>query len=68
MDLLKRLGADWGIDYHKENVEDLPEKFDVVYDAVGKKKRQINKITLHLILFYQINIIKAPVQGKTRRQ
>lgn len=24
------------IDYTKENFEDLPEKFDVVYDAIGK--------------------------------
>ena len=24
------------IDYTKENFEELPEKFDVVYDAVGK--------------------------------
>jgi 2-methylene-furan-3-one reductase len=33
---LKSLGADLAIDYTKENFEDLPEKFDVVYDAVGK--------------------------------
>jgi len=30
------LGADLAIDYTKENFEDLPEKFDVVYDAIGK--------------------------------
>lgn len=36
MDLLKSLGADLAIDYTKENFEDLPEKFDVVYDAIGK--------------------------------
>lgn len=35
-DLLKSLGADQTIDYNTENVEDLPEKFDVVYDAVGE--------------------------------
>jgi hypothetical protein len=29
------LGAYLAIDYTKENFEDLPEKFDVVYDAVG---------------------------------
>lgn len=34
--LLKSLGADWAIDYTKENFEDLPEKFDVVYDTVGR--------------------------------
>jgi len=37
LELLKSLGADLAIDYTKENFEDLPEKFDVVYDAIGKK-------------------------------
>ncbi|XVF60307.1 hypothetical protein PTKIN_Ptkin08bG0034700 [Pterospermum kingtungense] len=36
LDLLKSLGADLPIDYTKQNFEDLPEKFDVVYDSVGK--------------------------------
>ena len=36
LDLLRSLGADLAIDYTKENFEDLPEKFDVVYDTVGK--------------------------------
>ncbi|PON56177.1 Alcohol dehydrogenase superfamily, zinc-type [Trema orientale] len=35
LDLLRSLGADLAIDYTKENFEDLLEKFDVVYDAVG---------------------------------
>jgi 2-methylene-furan-3-one reductase len=33
---LKKLGTDLTIDYIKENYEELSEKFDVVYDAVGK--------------------------------
>ena len=36
LDLLKSLGVDLAIDYTKENFEELAEKFDVVYDAVGK--------------------------------
>lgn len=36
LEMLKSLGADLAIDYTKENFEDLPEKFDVVYDAIGK--------------------------------
>lgn len=44
LDLLKRLGADWGIDYHKENIEDLPEKFDVVYDAVGQSEKAVKAV------------------------
>lgn len=35
LDFLKSLGADMAIDYTKENFEDLPDKYDVVYDAVG---------------------------------
>lgn len=35
LDFIKSLGADLAIDYTKENFEDLPEKFDVVYDTVG---------------------------------
>ena len=36
LDFLKSLGADLAIDYTKENIEDLAENFDVVYDAIGK--------------------------------
>ncbi|KAL8106322.1 hypothetical protein AgCh_029924 [Apium graveolens] len=36
LELLKSLGADLAIDYTKENYEELDEKFDVVYDAIGK--------------------------------
>ncbi|KAJ4824508.1 hypothetical protein Tsubulata_031589, partial [Turnera subulata] len=36
LELLKSLGADLAIDYTKQNVEDLPEKFDVVFDTVGQ--------------------------------
>ncbi|KAE9605045.1 hypothetical protein Lal_00036898 [Lupinus albus] len=35
LELLRNLGADLAIDYTVENFEDLPEKFDVVYDTVG---------------------------------
>jgi len=36
IEFLRKLGVDLPIDYTKENFEDLPEKFDVVYDGVGK--------------------------------
>ncbi|XP_073134572.1 2-methylene-furan-3-one reductase-like isoform X2 [Henckelia pumila] len=39
LELLKSLGADLAIDYTKENFEDRPEKYDVVYDAVGQGDR-----------------------------
>ncbi|KAK3413227.1 hypothetical protein EUGRSUZ_I01801 [Eucalyptus grandis] len=44
LELLKSLGADLAIDYTKENFEDLPEKFDVVYDAVGQSERAVRAV------------------------
>ncbi|XP_062151363.1 2-methylene-furan-3-one reductase-like [Alnus glutinosa] len=44
LELLKSLGADLAIDYTKENFEDLPEKFDVVYDAVGQSERAVKAV------------------------
>ncbi|KAL5543098.1 hypothetical protein UlMin_010808 [Ulmus minor] len=39
LEFLRSLGADLAIDYTKENYEDLSEKFDVVYDAVGQAEQ-----------------------------
>ncbi len=36
VDLLKSLGVDKVIDYKKEKYEELPDKYDVVFDTVGK--------------------------------
>lgn len=44
LDFLKSLGADLAIDYTKENIEDLPEKFDVVYDAVGQCDKALKAV------------------------
>ncbi|XP_041005898.1 2-methylene-furan-3-one reductase-like isoform X1 [Juglans microcarpa x Juglans regia] len=44
LELLKSLGADWAIDYTKESFEDLPEKFDVVYDTVGQVERAVKAV------------------------
>jgi len=44
LELVKSLGADLAIDYTKENFEDLPEKFDVVYDAVGQSDRAVKAV------------------------
>ena len=43
LELLKSLGADVAIDYTKINFEDLPDKYDVVYDCVGKNVIKIVK-------------------------
>ncbi|XVE85070.1 hypothetical protein DITRI_Ditri17bG0062800 [Diplodiscus trichospermus] len=44
LELLKSLGADLAIDYTKDNFEDLPEKFDVVYDAIGQCDRAVKAV------------------------
>ncbi|KAK6133620.1 hypothetical protein DH2020_032650 [Rehmannia glutinosa] len=44
LDFVKSLGADLAIDYTKENFEDLPEKFDLVYDAVGQCDRAVKVV------------------------
>lgn len=36
LELLRSLGVDLAIDYTKENFEELPDKYDVIYDAIGK--------------------------------
>jgi NADPH:quinone reductase-like Zn-dependent oxidoreductase len=36
VDLIKSLGADRVIDYQTEDFTQIPEKFDIVFDAVGK--------------------------------
>ncbi|KNA23573.1 hypothetical protein SOVF_023780 [Spinacia oleracea] len=44
IEFLKSLGVDLAIDYTKEKFEDLPEKFDVVYDAVGEGERNVKAV------------------------
>ncbi|CAI0434723.1 unnamed protein product [Linum tenue] len=44
LEFLKSLGVDLAIDYTKENFEDLPEKFDVVYDAIGQCDKAVKAI------------------------
>ncbi|KAF8390408.1 hypothetical protein HHK36_024934 [Tetracentron sinense] len=44
LELLKSLGVDLAIDYTKENFEDLPEKFDAVFDAVGQCDRAVKAV------------------------
>ncbi|KAJ7970855.1 2-methylene-furan-3-one reductase-like [Quillaja saponaria] len=44
LDLLKSLGADLPIDYTKVKYEELPEKFDVVYDTVAEADRALKAV------------------------
>ncbi|MED6134951.1 hypothetical protein PIB30_041763 [Stylosanthes scabra] len=44
LELLRKLGVDLPIDYTKENFEELPEKFDFVYDTVGETEKALKAI------------------------
>ncbi|GJW75505.1 2-methylene-furan-3-one reductase-like protein [Tanacetum coccineum] len=44
LEVLKSLGADVAIDYTKENFEDQPDKYDVVYDCVGQPEKAVKAI------------------------
>lgn len=44
LEFLKSLGTDIAIDYTKQNFEDLPEKYDVIYDAVGQCDKAVKAI------------------------
>lgn len=55
LELLRNLGADWPIDYTKENFEELVEKFDVVYDTVGQYLILIINFWLYMKLVALLN-------------
>ncbi|GJS36994.1 2-methylene-furan-3-one reductase [Tanacetum coccineum] len=44
LELLKSLGADVAIDYTKEKFEELPDKYDVVYDAIGQGEKEVKVV------------------------
>ncbi|KAH7436752.1 hypothetical protein KP509_05G034600 [Ceratopteris richardii] len=44
LELLKQLGADIAIDYTKQKYEDLPERYDVVFDAVGECEKAVKVV------------------------
>ncbi|CAE5958369.1 unnamed protein product [Arabidopsis arenosa] len=44
LELVRSLGADLAIDYTKENIEDLPDKYDVVFDAIGMCDKAVKVI------------------------
>lgn len=44
LEFLKSLGTDIAIDYTKQNFEELPEKYDVIYDTVGQCDKAVKAV------------------------
>ena len=63
LEFLKSLGVDLAIDYTKEKYEELPEKFDVVYDTVGEIS-MLSAISLSLMNFMSQNSETYVVTGR----
>jgi NADPH:quinone reductase-like Zn-dependent oxidoreductase len=59
MELALKYGADKAIDYKKESIDDIKDRFDVVFDAVGK----INKSTGKKLLKQKGKYISVMTSG-----
>ena len=46
IEMVRSLGAVHAIDYTRENYSERPEKFDIVFDAVGKTSKKVAKSVL----------------------
>ncbi|KAJ7554474.1 hypothetical protein O6H91_06G142200 [Diphasiastrum complanatum] len=44
LEFLKSIGADVAIDYTKENYDELPDKYDVVYDSIGDYPKSVKAV------------------------
>jgi len=58
-ELVGKYGADRFIDYKKENICDIKDRFDIVFDAVGK----INKSTGEKLIMEKGNYISVMTSG-----
>lgn len=68
IEFLRKLGVDLPIDYTKENFEDLPEKFDVVYDGVGKIYLFVHTYLYRHLLWCFFFFISGPIWISTVNQ
>lgn len=64
IDLVKSLGTDYSIDYTTTHITSLKEKFDVIFDAVGKiSKSDFRKILSHNGRFVSVKSQSRPTQN-----
>tara|TARA_R110000751_G_C13786302_1_gene481606 strand:- start:782 stop:1678 length:897 start_codon:yes stop_codon:yes gene_type:complete len=64
IDLVKSLGTDYSIDYTTTDITSLKEKFDVIFDAVGKiSKSDFRKILSHNGSFVSVKSQSRPTQN-----
>lgn len=64
IDLVKSLGTDYSIDYTTTDITSLKEKFDVIFDAVGKiSKSDFRKILSHNGRFVSVKSQSRPTQN-----
>lgn len=62
-DMVKSLGADSAIDYRKEDYSLLKDKFDIVFDAVGKtSKSKAKKVLKQGGNFVSVQTLTSPKQ------
>lgn len=63
LDMVKSLGADRAIDYKKDDYSLLKDKFDIVFDAVGKTSRsKAKKILKQGGRFVSVKSLTSPTQ------
>tara|TARA_R110000796_G_scaffold46596_2_gene112712 strand:- start:62179 stop:63075 length:897 start_codon:yes stop_codon:yes gene_type:complete len=64
IDLVKSLGTDYSIDYTTTHITSLKEKFDEIFDAVGKiSKSDFRKILSHNGRFVSVKSQSRPTQN-----
>jgi NADPH:quinone reductase-like Zn-dependent oxidoreductase len=64
--LVQSIGADWVIDYTKEDFTASGERYDLIFDAVGKKISKITKATCKKALRSNGNYVSVDMSQKNR--